>query len=152
MLSDQATAQQAATPTEITSGVPGGETYGSVEELESKLPPLTVLDGAVVPRDGDPSVKYTVDETSKAPLVPPVVTMSGMAPKPARAIDAVIRKFRVVGLSAPKTYVERAGLGKTCTMRPNKVLDERHYDIPFIRSQGFELVEVVEDRKMGVLR
>jgi hypothetical protein len=123
-----------------------GGTYGSVEAMED-----AVARGSM-PRDGSATVKYEVNETSKAPLVPPVVMNSGATPSPARAPDVPAKRFRVVGLTAPKTYVERAGLGKTCTMRPNKVLDSRHYDVDFIRSQGFELVEVTDERKIGVVR
>ncbi len=142
------TGQQAQEPSsggESKDAIDGG-TYGSVEELEN-----AVARGSM-PRDGSTTVKYEVNETSKAPLVPPVVMNSGTSPSPARAPEVPAKKFRVVGLTVPKTYVERAGLGKMCTMRPNKVLDSRHYDIEFIRSQGFELVEVSEERKMGVVR
>jgi hypothetical protein len=110
------------------------------ETVESELAPPTVI----------------VDETRSAPLVGQsmqATPVNQLGKNAERAAVPPPRRFRVVGLDRPKLYIERTnGLGKTSRMMPGKILDERLYDIPFIESQGFNLVEVKDTATMGEVR
>ena len=51
------------------------------------------------------------------------------------------KSYRVVGIPMEgKIYITASG--RTARMVPNKVLDERYFDIDSIRQQGFNLTEV----------
>lgn len=81
----------------------------------------------------------------------PVATMSGIAPRAqVQHVPAPPPKsYRVVGIPMEgKIYITASG--RTARMVPNKVLDERYFDIPFLRRQGFDLTEITE-RKIGVV-
>lgn len=81
-----------------------------------------------------------------APVASPMQATPSKAPVVARA-----KRYRVVGLERGGTnYIDRSG--RMARMVPNKVLDERYFDIAFLKAQGFNLVEVGEnDRQIGAV-
>jgi hypothetical protein len=119
--------------------MPEEQAQGSVDEV-----PVFGSEAEAEDAPGGKPQKYVVDEGASIPLAQPASQPLQQAKGPA-PVGKKPRRFRVIGLTEPKLYIEQAGTGKTCRMVPNKVLDERYYNIPFILQQGFNLVELKDD-------
>ena len=88
---------------------------------------------------GKPS-SYAVRE-GNIPMVGNAATpMRASAPRP---VAPPPKRYRVMGLEhGGKLYIDQSG--RTARMVPNKILDERYFNIGFLKSQGFTLVEVTD--------
>lgn len=97
--------------------------------------------------EGTRPEKYAVQELPSALSQSPVTAPMPHVPVRAKAVVAPKpRRYRVVGLErGGQMYIDKAG--RTARMVPNKILDERYFDIPFLMAQGFNLSEVADDVK-----